>query len=90
MDLQEKEADKDEKHIRELKRELENVRFLLTLDLKQVRSYIISIQLILSYIKRKLSVGKNSNLFVRETKLMRYRFSQNLGIAEEKSCKLLE
>ena len=48
MDLQEKEAGKDEKHIRELKRELENVRFLLTLDLKQVRSYIISIQLILS------------------------------------------
>ena len=90
MDLQEKEADKDEKHIRELKRELENVRFLLTLDLKQVRSYIISIQLILSYIKRKLSVGKNSNLFVRETKLMHYRFSQNLRIAEEKSCKLLE
>ena len=44
MDLQEKEADKDEKHIREL----ENVRFLLTLDLKQIRSYIISIQLILS------------------------------------------
>ena len=33
MDLQEKEVDKDEKHIRELKRELENVRFLLTLDL---------------------------------------------------------